>query len=289
MRCFEIQSQSATISSEAFPSGANSVTPNPAPSASWWSLRCAIKGSASTPREFNDVAASLSRPPRVGVWLRIKANRRVEPANGDQRRYCCLDIGRAGTRRDQTKIGLGDGTHRQGVVRGSRVDDCEPYPAGLEARYHRIDIGRIGNAIDVRIGIRSPLFPFRDGSLRIRLNESDTLSMRHRGHCKSRRQRALTASAFLRDQSKDVHIQRSPQLAATRNSHAVGNKCSAMHNATCGFPQQHTEIKNTASRRRRSGRSARRRCRAHSSGTAAMAASSLASASWRPSAAHNPR
>jgi MFS family permease len=48
-------------------------------------------------------------------------------------------------------------------------------------------------------------------------------------------------------------------------------------------------IRNTASRRRRSGRTARRRCRTHSSGKAATAASSLASASSRPSAARNRR
>jgi hypothetical protein len=47
-----------------FPTCSNSITPNPAPSASWWSLRCPTQGSASTPSELSDVAASLKRRPR---------------------------------------------------------------------------------------------------------------------------------------------------------------------------------------------------------------------------------
>ncbi len=47
----------------------------------------------------------------------------VEPANSDERWYCSFDVGRARTRRDQAKIGLGDGAQGQRVVRGGSIDD----------------------------------------------------------------------------------------------------------------------------------------------------------------------
>jgi hypothetical protein len=44
----------------------------------------------------------------------------------------------------------------------------------------------------------------------IRLDECDALPVLHRRDCKSDGQRALAASAFLGDQSKDVHLLRIP-------------------------------------------------------------------------------
>jgi hypothetical protein len=44
----------------------------------------------------------------------------------------------------------------------------------------------------------------------IRLDERDALAVLHRRDCKSDGKRALAASAFLRDQSKDVHVVRVP-------------------------------------------------------------------------------
>jgi hypothetical protein len=44
----------------------------------------------------------------------------------------------------------------------------------------------------------------------IRLDECDALPVLHRRDCKSDGQRALAASAFLGDQSKDIHLLRIP-------------------------------------------------------------------------------
>src|SRR3954464_13542335 len=58
----------------------------------------------------------------------------VEPANSHQRWYCSFDVGRARTRRDQAKIGLGDGAHGHRVVRGGGIHDREPDPLSFKAR-----------------------------------------------------------------------------------------------------------------------------------------------------------
>jgi hypothetical protein len=44
----------------------------------------------------------------------------------------------------------------------------------------------------------------------IRLDNCDALPVPHRFDCNSDRQRALAASAFLGDQSKDIHLLRVP-------------------------------------------------------------------------------
>src|SRR5258708_39573201 len=64
----------------------------------------------------------------------------VEPANSDERWYCSFDVGRARTRRDQAKIGLGDGAQGQRVVRGGSIDDREPDPLSFEARQRRLEV-----------------------------------------------------------------------------------------------------------------------------------------------------
>src|ERR1700745_4363686 len=58
----------------------------------------------------------------------------VEPADSDDRWYCSFDIGRARTRGDQAKIGVGDGAHGQRVVRRGGIDDREPNPLSFETR-----------------------------------------------------------------------------------------------------------------------------------------------------------
>src|SRR5206468_9936338 len=74
--------------------------------------------------------------------------------------------------------------------------------------------GRVGDPIDAWIGIFAPLFPFRYRALWIRLDECDALPVLHRRDCKSDGQRALAASAFLRDQSNDVQNWALPDAAA---------------------------------------------------------------------------
>src|SRR5437764_15466352 len=61
----------------------------------------------------------------------------VEPANSDQRWYCSFDVGRARTRRDQAKIGLGNGAQGERVMGGGGIDDSEPAPLSFEPRYRR--------------------------------------------------------------------------------------------------------------------------------------------------------
>src|SRR5207248_9966896 len=72
----------------------------------------------------------------------------VEPANSDERRYCSFDVGRARTRRDQAKIGLGDGAHGQRVVRGGGIDDRKPDPLSFKADERPFYFGRIGDPND---------------------------------------------------------------------------------------------------------------------------------------------
>src|SRR5215212_1358923 len=69
-------------------------------------------------------------------WRLIEHERKsaVEPANSDQRWYGSFDVGRARARRDQAKIGLGDGAQGERVVRGGGIDDREPDPLSFEPR-----------------------------------------------------------------------------------------------------------------------------------------------------------
>src|SRR2546430_13702507 len=59
-----------------------------------------------------------SAAPR-GRLIEDEGKSAVEPANSDERWYCSFDVGRARTRRDQAKIGLGDGRlHVAGLFGG---------------------------------------------------------------------------------------------------------------------------------------------------------------------------
>ncbi len=91
-------------------------------------------------------------------------------------------------------------------------------PLGLEARQHRLEIGGIRHPIDSRIGAAAPLLPPPNGSLWIGLDQRNALAILHCSNGKSDGQRALAASALLRDQSKDVHVPRFPKMTPTQNT-----------------------------------------------------------------------
>src|SRR5215469_4953624 len=95
-------------------------------------------------------------------WRLIEDERKsaLESANSNQRRYCSFDVGGTRTRRDQAKIGLGDGLCGQHIVRGGSVDDRKPDPLSIKADERPFHFGGIGDPNDPRIGMAASLFPF---------------------------------------------------------------------------------------------------------------------------------
>src|SRR5256885_6469381 len=77
------------------------------------------------------------------------------------------------------------------------------------------------------ISVLAPLFRFDIRALWIRLEECNALPVLDRRDCKSDGQRTLAASAFLRDQSKNVQIEALPRArpdsTPVRESHQAAS------------------------------------------------------------------
>jgi hypothetical protein len=140
--------------------------------------------------------------------LRTKANRRLSLRSAMSVGIAAsmsAGLGRAGIRQ---RSALAMARMASALLVAAVSMMASQIPSVLEAGQRPFYFGGIDDPNDARIGIAAPCFPFRYRALWIRLDECDAFPVLHRRDGKSDGQRALAASAFLRDQSKDVHFPR---------------------------------------------------------------------------------
>ncbi len=165
-----------------------------------------------------DNAGEVSRRPVAegggGIVDAPAANRRLVEHEGErlvagahdaQRRCGQLDVGDAGTRRDQAQVGQANGGAGGGAGAAGGIDDRQRGAVARQRQQTLRDIPGGVDRFDQGVGIGAAVLPVRQGALRVGLDQADRVPDLYGRAGETDGERALAGAALLRRQYDRLH------------------------------------------------------------------------------------